>query len=81
MSVETNQTKIRAATSTVTMMRKVGPSGSWETTQEEDGRSKASRRERGKFDGACYNCVKTGHSSRDCWSTGKGELKGKGGHA
>ena len=55
--------------------------------QKEDGRPKASRRGKGEFDGACYNCGKTGHRSRDCWrerSKGKGkgkdEQKGKGGY-
>ena len=42
--METNQTKIRAASSTVIMMRKVDLDASWERTQKEDGRPKASRR-------------------------------------
>ena len=51
--------------------------GGWKT--------KGKPKEKGKFDGACYNCGKTGHRSRDCWSErskgkGKDEQKGKGGY-
>ena len=42
--METNQTKIRAASSTVIMMRKVDLDASSERTRKEDGRPKASRR-------------------------------------
>ena len=40
-SMETNQTKIRAANSTVVMIRKVDPHPSWERTQEEQQRQRA----------------------------------------
>ena len=42
--METNQTKIMAANSTVIMMRKADPYASWERTQKEDGRPRSSRR-------------------------------------
>ena len=42
--METNQTKIREASSTVIMKRKVDLDASWERTRKEDGRPKASRR-------------------------------------
>ena len=84
-STMTNQRKITTASSMDTKMRKADPYATWERVQKEDGRPKASRRVKGKFDGACYNCGKTGHRSRDCWrerSNGKGkdEQKGKGGY-
>ena len=51
--------------------------GGWKT--------KGKPKEKGEFDGACCNCGKTGHRSRDCWSErgkdkGKDEQEGKGGY-
>ena len=51
----------------------IGKGGGWQT--------KGKGKSKGRFDGVCYNCGKTGHRSRECWGSKgnwKGEQKGKG---
>ena len=49
--------QIRRRSRQLSYQEEADPCASWERTQE-DGRPKASRRRKAKFDGACYNCGK-----------------------